>query len=402
MKDARSLLILLVVPLLFIFSGCIASAWKQAQVSNTPDAYRRFLQEYPDSKFSKQAEDAIEELDWRETEKVNTVLRYKAYLGRYPISRHRAEAQEGIDKIDKIAWTEAESQGTVSAYEKYLRDHPDGKFKKKAHDALECIEWEKIENEWERIEKIGRYCEFLNQNSTSRFAGEARTNIEKFWGELRRLNDLDSYRSFMSHCSKTEFFNRAKSVVAEFEKLENAILQIIATGPGDRFRVNGVHSIGTWVGNVLVVDGQYESGTSHLIRTTETAHREIEETFLVTPFASGSVYQFVGETNLSKLFKDFSTGGSRRYICLGAKAHCMDFSSWLRIEELEYYARNKSARRSRNRLTRELNGYTVVGEGQDREVLSFAIIDNVGFVYLSGKGHVITPGGKRINLGHDN
>ena len=67
------------------------------------------------------------------------------------------------------------------------------------------------------------------------------------------------------------------------------------------------------------------------------------------------------------------------------------------ILEAETY--NVQIHRFRNKVA-TTSGYIFIGEGDDLNLLTFARLVNVGYLYLRGKGQVILPNGEEVKLGY--
>lgn len=87
------------------------------------------------------------------------------------------------------------------------------------------------------------------------------------------------------------------------------------------------------------------------------------------PFGDGTVYTFKGKVNLSEFFKSdkIELGGTES--------------------------------ESKINVADKLKGYIFEGDSKDPLPLAFAVIKDIGFVYVSGKGKVILPDGNIMELG---
>ncbi len=94
-KSETSFLLFLFIIALLI-SGCDKdrSTWNAAIRENTIESYERYLEKYPDGKYSKEALDAIDEIVWHKAENKKTIESYQKYLERYSGGRYVKEAKE--------------------------------------------------------------------------------------------------------------------------------------------------------------------------------------------------------------------------------------------------------------------------------------------------------------------
>ena len=117
--------------------------FKQALKENTVAGYTRFLNNYPESKFTGEVENARDNLCqglWQKTDK-SKIASLEKYLKECPHSGNRsqaetliAELQEEIKRQQAKAeedrqWQEAQNLHTKSAYEGFLAKYPDSEFK---------------------------------------------------------------------------------------------------------------------------------------------------------------------------------------------------------------------------------------------------------------------------------
>ncbi len=122
------------------------SRWEAALEADTLLAYRRFIEDFPESVFLGQAQVQLDVLDqrlWAELSAEDTAPAYEDYLEQFPDGLHQAEALTRLDEIsraanqaerealererrDNEAWTTARTAGTLAAVESYINDWPTG------------------------------------------------------------------------------------------------------------------------------------------------------------------------------------------------------------------------------------------------------------------------------------
>jgi len=110
--------------------------WQRAKQTDSVKAYQEFLQKYPESEFSSIAKDRIEELEWQAALKVNTIEAYQEFLEKHSQSKHVLEAKE---RIEELIWTQAEKSNKLEAYGDYLLRYPNGKFANLAREKIEAF-----------------------------------------------------------------------------------------------------------------------------------------------------------------------------------------------------------------------------------------------------------------------
>lgn len=150
------------------------------------------------------------------------------------------------------------------------------------------------------------------------------------------------------------------------ETYSNIISQIKTNGIRERFVIRGIEPIGNKSGTMKIMkkNGQgYEFSGDIALSTSIIFSKNgprAGDTICKLPFSDGTVYKFVGEVN----FSDFLEG-----------THLVG-------EEGE----------TKYKIINALKGYKFIGEGSENtSPLTFAVIKNIGFVYLTGKGKVILP-----------
>ena len=91
----------LLLPLLLVTLGCNRDArdYQKAQQANTFEAYEKFVQKHPDSKFVEPAKAQAEELLLKSAESKNTIADYRSFLKKYPQSRHAAQVTERMRQL---------------------------------------------------------------------------------------------------------------------------------------------------------------------------------------------------------------------------------------------------------------------------------------------------------------
>jgi len=120
--------------------------WQAALEADTPLAYRRFMEDFPDSVYLGQAQIQLGVLDeraWQALSAEDSVPAYEDYLEQFPNGLHQAEALARLDEIaqaearaerealererrDREAWQAARAAGTLAAVDRYLADWPAG------------------------------------------------------------------------------------------------------------------------------------------------------------------------------------------------------------------------------------------------------------------------------------
>jgi hypothetical protein len=112
---------LYVAVILLALSGCASPerSWREAEAQGTQEAYKAFVERFPNHPLAVQAHARLAGLAWEAAERKNTRDAYAAFVAQYPKGARVAEAQT---RIEGLAWASAKGQGTIEAYQRFLRD----------------------------------------------------------------------------------------------------------------------------------------------------------------------------------------------------------------------------------------------------------------------------------------
>ncbi len=117
--------------LIGVLAGCatVQKDWENAQRINTPEDYKKFLSEHPNSEFSRIAEGNIEKLEWDKALQSQTVEAYQAFLSSHPESEFSQTAKTSIEELE---WHQTRQLNTIEAYQAFLSSHPESEFNRSA------------------------------------------------------------------------------------------------------------------------------------------------------------------------------------------------------------------------------------------------------------------------------
>ncbi|MEL6945392.1 MAG: TIR domain-containing protein, partial [Bacteroidota bacterium] len=142
--------------------------WQQIQKLNSITHYRKYLKTYPNGKYIKAANKAIQKIEaeqekarlaklqerekafWEKTKSKDKLADYQKYLDQYPNGKYAPDALKAIQTInqkileanrakDKAAWKEAEQANTKEAYQYYLDTFPNGLHHSDANAAVQRL-----------------------------------------------------------------------------------------------------------------------------------------------------------------------------------------------------------------------------------------------------------------------
>ena len=147
MKQMNSITLLLLF--LFVASCSVTKQYNQARTSHSIGAMENFLSKYPNSKFTKIAQEELhslyEEQDWDKAKRINTVFSYENFITFYSNSRHVYDARISIfDLKEEQAWRKADKESTLASYKQFVSDFPNGRFANSAEKKMIDIEVDEI------------------------------------------------------------------------------------------------------------------------------------------------------------------------------------------------------------------------------------------------------------------
>jgi len=122
------------------------SRWEAAVEADTPLAYRRFMEDFPESVYLGQAQiqmNVLDERAWSELSAEGSAPAFEDYLEQFPNGIHQAEALARLEQMaqaqartererkererrDHESWAAARTVGTLAAIERYLAEWPAG------------------------------------------------------------------------------------------------------------------------------------------------------------------------------------------------------------------------------------------------------------------------------------
>lgn len=136
-------IIYLFLLILFVVLSCskVDQEFEKALETNTIQAYKLFIQKYPDSEYSNQAEDKMILLTWEKISEQNTIQSYQSFIKQFPSSEYCNNAEK---KIISLSWEKALQENTEESYELFINQYPDSEFKDLALNNLYDLYWEKL------------------------------------------------------------------------------------------------------------------------------------------------------------------------------------------------------------------------------------------------------------------
>lgn len=131
--------LILITVVVFLTNACFSQTkkWEETKQINTIEAYQKFLEKYPDRKYSSQAKEKLITLEYEKAIDENTINLYTDFLKNYPKSKYENEIQI---KLEKVSWEVAKETQTIQSYNDYLENNPNGINKNEALKQIELLE----------------------------------------------------------------------------------------------------------------------------------------------------------------------------------------------------------------------------------------------------------------------
>jgi hypothetical protein len=119
------------------FEDILEAEITEFRACKTVEDYKTYLETYPNSIFSQDAEAKVREVEKEETEfrKLRNIQHYQAFVERYPSSPLRDKANEQIEALKQEEEDFRLCRG-VEDYQAYLEKYPDGLRRKEARDKI--------------------------------------------------------------------------------------------------------------------------------------------------------------------------------------------------------------------------------------------------------------------------
>ncbi|MCP4038139.1 MAG: hypothetical protein GY733_14460, partial [bacterium] len=151
-----------------MLTACIGDPWRQVNKKNTLADYRRYVQNYPDSRHREKAEEHIALL---ELERDPTLDGYVAFKADYPDSTLDEELR---GQLEPKAFERARFAGTPAAYTDFMVLYPDGPYADRALGNMVFLEAGGFTNSTKGLD------DFANAHPHSDYAIEARKSLQAF------------------------------------------------------------------------------------------------------------------------------------------------------------------------------------------------------------------------------
>ncbi|MGB8952030.1 MAG: outer membrane protein assembly factor BamD [Candidatus Aminicenantales bacterium] len=178
--------------------------FQQANAIHTIEAYEEFLRLYPRGKFAIQALNILEQLRFEKAKARNTKVALRDFLNRYPKSPFK---EQTLSLLENLEFNEARQANTPEAFEYYLRRYPNGRYAPEAMSLIETLQFEKAKS----ANTIETFTKFLAQYSWGKHAEAARARLEELKFEKARLtHTIEAYEEFLKAYPQGLFVEEAQ------------------------------------------------------------------------------------------------------------------------------------------------------------------------------------------------
>lgn len=165
-----------------ILTGCtsIQSAWQNTQKMDSMSAFRDFLQQYPNSEYTEEANKQMQRLHWLRVRQEDKLFSYEFFMRTNPQSPYTNEARQQIERLE---WEALDKKGNLEDYKKFLQKYPDGAYHSQAQEAIHRIEKENENKAYAAAMNSRTYAgmqSFLTEHPNNEHKNEIEVRLKRF------------------------------------------------------------------------------------------------------------------------------------------------------------------------------------------------------------------------------
>lgn len=117
------------------------SRWQKAQVQNTLQSYRGYINAYPNGQYTTLAKERLNEIeqkDWLIAKQTNNIAAYRRYTTTHPQGIYTDSVNNILQNLlaDSVEWQTAQTQNTRQSYDAYISRYPSGVYADEAKTKL--------------------------------------------------------------------------------------------------------------------------------------------------------------------------------------------------------------------------------------------------------------------------
>lgn len=217
--------------------GCnqVENKYKEAEAINTIEAFQKFIQDYPDHRFTELARSKVDSLAFMKAKSADTEESYTDYLGSFPNGKFTDEARS---RAELIAFEAALQENVESAYLEFLSKFPGGDYELEAREKAADLRFEQTLKEYTVI----GFEKFISDYPESDLIIESRKNID----DIKNGRYSATEETFISYQRLKEVFNWNGSFNSYVVKGDGVM----------ETKEKGNKLYGNWcVGNIVFPDG---------------------------------------------------------------------------------------------------------------------------------------------------
>ncbi|MFZ0390739.1 MAG: HEAT repeat domain-containing protein [Calditrichia bacterium] len=223
--------------LIFLLLSCstMRRHWQNVKARDTIVGYELFLELYPDTKYSDEARERLENRRWDFTKSVDEIAAYRDFLEKHPDSEHADEARE---RLHDLEWQQVVEMNTINAYEEFISRYPETENRPAAEQALEKLYWQRAITRHTRAD----YRKFLQKYPNAENAPRAQRGLKLLNLELadslttlqlqvhQQMEEGASLRLPVEQIVRDIFRGSSVRIITEAEDNYTAQLKINLTG----------------------------------------------------------------------------------------------------------------------------------------------------------------------------
>jgi len=253
-----------------------------ARENKTIAGYKKYLADFPDGKYTKEAGEGVvfltsqmdegliqaDETAFNKAKQSNKIVSFEEYKKLYPKGIYVNEANEHIKALkekDKIAFDQAQKENTIAAFELYIKNTQDGLFVADANNEIRRIKAEielrKKDNEAFDLAKkentIEAYKGYLDAFPKAYNAKEANAKIkeieeenyrrwvaneEPIWQKAVKTEKITDYEKYIDTYPRGKYISEAKTMYSQLDKEQKYQLK---APPGFKYVEGGTFDMGS-------------------------------------------------------------------------------------------------------------------------------------------------------------
>jgi outer membrane protein assembly factor BamD (BamD/ComL family) len=211
--------------LILMVAGCAnpEQSFQKAEQLRAKEAYTQFINDFPESKWVKKAEQRIAEIElWQTIEASQTLEDYEAYITSFSDGIFHKEAQSRMLDIKKFK--AARDKDILAHYQNYLGNYPQGLFaqeatKRSAELVPADIGYQIIKSET-NTEALKAYAKEFKDTGYSQLIKNYLQNLSTgtpAFQKAEKLRSKKAYQQFLKDFPKSKWVKKARQRIAELD-----------------------------------------------------------------------------------------------------------------------------------------------------------------------------------------